>query len=161
MTKSLRKHFDQFALSINKGRIGLVQVKHEEESSPLSCYENVKNKVRKSGGMAVFGWTFLLKHSRNGDYLIAQHHAVWGSPERILFDVTPYLDEHYPLMENGSVLFLMDFEASPRIINGIFAPTPSKFYPISKSDEMNAYILELVAMEDLECKKTYKQIENT
>lgn len=153
--KTFKKHLDQFATEINGGHIGLIQIMQENWAKPLRCYNNVRNKIIQSGGMEVFGWTFLSKRSKNGDYLIAQHHAVWGSPDRNIIDVTPYLDEHYPLAMNGNLLFLMDLDVQPIIINGVFAPTPSKFYPITKSDEMNEYISELKGKEIDECNKSY------
>ncbi len=159
--KTFKNHIDQFAFNINQGKVGLVHVKLENGATLLSCYENVKNKVSTLGGMSVFGWTFLSKRSDEGDYLIAQHHAIWGKPDRTLYDITPYKEGHYPLMVNDSILFLMDLESKPVIINGTFAPTPSKFYPITESTEIGVYMSELETKEISECNKIYKQLKIT
>lgn len=151
-------HIDQFALEINLGRVGLVHVQVEDQSEPLACYQNVKNKVTKSGGTPVYGWTFLSKRSDKGFYLIAQHHSVWGRPDGIPLDITPYLDCHHPLMIKESVLFLLDQNSSPVVVNGKFVPTPSKFYAITQSTEMAAYMLELGAKELAECAEIYKKV---
>lgn len=158
--ETFKKHIDQFAYSINQGRVGLVNIESDTQSTPLACYENVKNKVIRSGGMPVYGWTFLSKRSDKGGYLIAQHHAIWGSPERVPLDITPYLDGHVPLTVNDSVLFLIDLESKPVVINGSFFPTPSKFYPLKKSPELELYLSELESKEISECSEIYRKAES-
>ena len=153
------KHIDEFAYQINQGTVRLVRHIPESEAKSLSCYENVRRKVKKSGGMLACGWTFLSKRSVKGDYLIAQHHAVWGIQGSEPIDITPYLDGHTPLMISESILFLLDMASAPKIVNGSFAPTPSRFYPITKSSEMDAYIKELEVKEQAECHESYTQLK--
>lgn len=154
----LQHHLDNAAKHINGGQIGLASLQPESWAKPLCCYENVFTKVKQSGGIPVFGWSFLLKHAVQGDYLVAQHHAVWGLPGNAPIDITPYVQEAHPLTINGSVLFLMDLHCYPIIINGQIAPTASKFYKITNSAEMEGYIQKLQSKEHAECESIYNKL---
>lgn len=50
------------------------------------CWYNSKIVVERLGGSVVFGWAF---YGEEGGRLVAQHHAVWKTPNGHLVDVTP------------------------------------------------------------------------
>jgi len=63
-----------------------VPIEPAPEAQVLHCWFNVRDKVAKSGGEAVFGWALWKRH--DGHYQ-AIHHAVWKRPDGTLLDVTP------------------------------------------------------------------------
>jgi hypothetical protein len=64
--------------------------RNEPSALPNECYANCTGKAQADGGKVVVGWR-RDRAIRDGPDLIATltHHAVWESPERELFDITP------------------------------------------------------------------------
>ena len=63
-----------------------VPVHAEPYATPLNCFMNVEEKVRRDGGKAHYGW---LIHETNLLYE-AERHAVWEDDEEELVDITPH-----------------------------------------------------------------------
>lgn len=53
---------------------------------PGHCWYNSKIHSDATGGSVVFGWALYAEHDAR---LMAQHHAVWKTPDGDLVDVTP------------------------------------------------------------------------
>lgn len=78
-----------------------VWVKSVPDADALSgfCFENVRQRVLKSGGKSAFGYA--IWHLPNA-YFEAEHHAVWEDPDGRLLDVSPQYKGY------GKILFLRD-----------------------------------------------------
>ncbi|MDF7815168.1 hypothetical protein [Hymenobacter sp. YC55] len=63
-----------------------VPVHAEAYATPLNCFPNVDEKVRRAGGKPHYGW---LIHKTRLLYE-AERHAVWENEDGELVDVTPY-----------------------------------------------------------------------
>jgi hypothetical protein len=149
----------RFAATISKQPLGLVTHAPEPWADPMQCVGNVLQKVSRDGGRAAFGWAFLDRRSLEyGDYLIAQHHAVWcAAGSTVAVDITPFHENprHRPYSPGGSVLFLLDDAAQPRIIGQVVAPLASRFFPATNDPKLAAYIETLRGKEQAECQEVY------
>jgi hypothetical protein len=149
-----------FAATISKQSLGLVVHAPEPWADPMHCIGNVTQKVSRDGGRAVFGWVFLDRHSPEyGDYLIAQHHAVWcasGSTNGV--DITPFHEnrKHRPYSPGGNVLFLLDDAAQPMAIGQLVVPLASRFFPATDNPKLAAYVKTLSSKEQAECQAIYE-----
>lgn len=126
------------------------------------CFDNVMEKIKRSGNGAIPGWTFRMhRNPEFGAYLAATHHCVWMAPDRTLIDVTPFNDDELlrPLTENGNAIFLIDMEASPVVfmVNNteITAPLPDRFFPLSDDEKLLQYIAAITEQERRECEEIY------
>jgi hypothetical protein len=150
----------RFAATISKQPLGLVAHAPEPWADPMHCVGNVTQKVSRDGGRAVFGWVFLDRHSPEyGDYLIAQHHAVWcASGSTIGVDITPFHEnrKHRPYSPGGNVLFLLDDAAQPRATGQLVVPLASRFFPATDDRKLAAYIETLSSKEQAECQAIYE-----
>ena len=119
--------------------------------------------MERDGGRGVFGWTFHLRFAGGlGHYLLATHHAVWHSPSGSLIDVTPFHADqrHQPINERGSVLFLLHRSAIPVQRGNVSAPLPLKFFAITESEEMRAYVKQLISAEEQKCQEILEHASN-
>lgn len=73
-----------------------------ENYQPLHCWYNCKAHVNKYGGDVIFGWALY----DFKEYQLAQHHAVWLSPNKEYFDITPEKNR-----VNDTTIFLIDNRA--------------------------------------------------
>lgn len=60
------------------------------ECLPGQCHLNTAVASKQMGGEPVFGWS--IWENTNGDWLMAEFHSVWKTPQSELIDVTPDLD---------------------------------------------------------------------
>ncbi len=142
----IRNKIEEFATQIcKKPFLGLVFHVPEIWARPNLCYLNVMEKVNKSGGKEVYGWTFNFRKSNVGHYLFATHHCIWGSPDGNPIDITPFNEEpkHHPITQDGSVLFLIDDTAMPLIKGDVIAPLPLRFFAIEDNQEIKEYVAKL------------------
>jgi hypothetical protein len=157
---STQQILTRFAATISKQPPGLVTHAPEPWADPMHCVGNVMQKVSREGGRAVFGWVFLDRHSPEyGDYLIAQHHAVWcAAGSTVAVDIKPFHENprHRPYCHGGSVLFLLDDAAQPRIIGQVVAPLASQFFPATNDPKLATYIETLSAKEHAQCQEVYE-----
>jgi hypothetical protein len=154
----------RFAAEIGGERLGLVVHRPEHWAKPLRCMENVLEKMERDGGCGLFGWIFHLRFAEGlGHYLLATHHAVWHSPDGVLIDVTPFHAEerHQPILERGDVLFLVHRSATPVQRGHVSAPLPLKFFAVTESEEMRAYVIHLTAAEEQKCQDALARVCNT
>ena len=151
-----------FARSITvETLLGLVFHRPEPNATPMRCFENVWAKVRRDGGIARYGWTFLYRvvpEIPNARYLSATHHAVWqpaGSGQ--LVDVTPFHTDrrHWPVTEDGDVLFLFDESAQPVVTEKVIAPRPSRYFALGSDERLIQHVEELRRNEEQECGEIY------
>lgn len=90
----------ELAQTINKEN--LLTIPFHEELKPIgNCYWNVEYMVKLSGGSIQYGWIF---HIWENILVEAMHHAVWKTPEGILYDVT----QNYPSLSITHIIFLPD-----------------------------------------------------
>lgn len=66
-----------------------LQAKTESYAKPSFCFPNVHRKIELDGGSIQHGWVIW---ERLGQFLEAEFHAVWKSPEGELVDITPKID---------------------------------------------------------------------
>jgi hypothetical protein len=147
-----------FAATISRQPLGLVLHHPEEWAQATHCFENVWEKVRRSGGRDRFGWTFNYRIAPStGGYLFATHHAVWHAPDGKLIDVTPYHQDpkHHPIAENGSTLFLVDDAARPVVVANLVGPLPLRYFALGDGEELTAYVAKLGQLEQEECRRIY------
>jgi hypothetical protein len=88
-----------FCASLAPGLPVWVKSKPDADAVPSFCFDNVRQRVLKSGGKSAFGYA--IWHLPNA-YFEAEHHAVWEDPEGLLLDVSPQYKD-YP-----EILFLRD-----------------------------------------------------
>lgn len=67
------------------GQIKYINYKNLGSYKKNWCWYNCKMHSNKYGGEIIFGWAL---HDK-GDLQIAQHHAVWLSPDNEYIDITP------------------------------------------------------------------------
>jgi hypothetical protein len=147
MQKPLQELLRQFASTISKGPLGMVDHAPESWAEPMHSIKNVLQKLKRDGGSAFFGWVFLDRESlQYGPYLIATHHAIW-SPEGSAagVDVTPVHEDpkYRPYSQAGKTLFLLDETAQPKSIGRSIAPLPSRFFPATDDPNLVAYVQDL------------------
>lgn len=91
-----------FCASLAPGLPVWVKSVPDADAVPSFCFENVRQRVLKSGGKSAFGYAIWhLPHA----YFEAEHHAVWEDPDGQLLDVSPQYKD-YP-----EILFLRDDRA--------------------------------------------------
>jgi hypothetical protein len=131
-----------FAETLSKQQLGLVYHIPDENSKATDCLANVRNYIKKKGGQAKFGWTFIYRISQYGGYLFATHHSVWLKNDGTLIDITPFHPDikHKPLTINGSVIFLLDDNAVPLEKGEYIIPRPLRFFPVDKNKELKQYL---------------------
>lgn len=152
-----------FAQTITPGQLLLGRVFHAPEpwAAPMRCFENVRGKIKRDGGKARHGWTFLYRlvaDMPEAGYLIAVHHAVWHPPNsNELIDVMPFHadQKHWPITERASVLFLFNEAAQPVLTETHFGPLPSRFFPLGKDERLLKHVEELRQKEEQECRDIY------
>src|SRR5438552_1876414 len=80
----------QFCAQIASGQHPFyVEVKPDPMALPLECFPNVAAKIAQEAGTVEHGWAIW---EWPGVFLEAEFHAVWGSPDGKLIDVTPTPD---------------------------------------------------------------------
>lgn len=138
----------------------LCQAVHQPEPTARfgHCFYNVLEKMERDGGNIYFGWTF--GHRANpkyGEYMVVTHHAVWGL-NRKLIDVTPFSEKPglNPIKNGDSIIFLVDTGAKPIRTRNILAPLPNRYFPLSNSPELKAYVDKVTEEEMDECQEIYE-----
>jgi len=131
---------------------------------PNLCFHNVRRKVEREGGRPRYGWMFLprrIEELPGEEYLIAVHHAIWNAPDGTTVDVTPFHDDpkHHPVTVDGSVLFLLDGDANPRIIRDALATLPCKFFAIGDDAGLAVHVRDLRREEYRKCREIYAAAE--
>ncbi len=98
------------------GPPSLVKVEVEPYAEPLRCYFNVKEKIVRDGGKAIFGWSL---YSDGHLSYKAQHHAVWQSAIGEFYDITPNEAEasHILFMADERVPYDYDKLRAPPLLN--------------------------------------------
>ena len=91
----------EFAANICPGELQYVRINAEPYSKNNWCFQNVEEKVRRDGGEVVYGWSFLWWEQ---NFIEAEFHAIWKSPEGELIDITP-IDKG---IQSDRILFLED-----------------------------------------------------
>lgn len=77
-----------------------VQVRVEHYATPLNCYINVAEKIKRDGGKIHYGWVVWV-----GKYICeAEHHAVWEDEDESLLCITPRS------VETDTIMFIPDNE---------------------------------------------------
>ena len=155
---NLYESINDCARTISQQPIGRVPYLPETWAKPMECFLNTRRKVEINNGKIQFGWMFQSRQVESMPeqyYLIAVHHAVWYAPDGHLIDITPFHEnpKHQPIVSNNDVIFLVDDQAMPALINRIDFPLPSKFFPLSKDKELADYVEYLNKKEEYECKK--------
>jgi hypothetical protein len=141
--------------------LGLVFHRPEASAVPMRCFENVWDKIARDRGTVRYGWTFLYRLAADipgAGYLMAIHHAVWQPPASTgLIDVTPFHadQKHWPVTQDGSVLFLFDEAAQPVITDKLIAPLPTRYFPLDNDDRLISHVEELKSREEQECRDIY------
>jgi hypothetical protein len=154
---NLQELLRQFAASISKGPLGMVDHAPESWAEPMHSIKNVAQKIKRDDGRPLFGWVFLDRESlQYGPYLIATHHAIWiaaGNPRGV--DVTPFHQEpkYQPYCPGGKVLFLLDETAQPKMIGRAIAPLPSRFFAATDNPTLIAYVADLNNQEQTHYQK--------
>lgn len=145
-TEQLQKSILSFSRKLSKQQLGLIVHQTDQNSVASNCMLNSLNAKRKNGGDVRYGWFFLLRESKFGDYLIATHHAVWHDHSiNELIDVTPYHTEekHIPIRFKEKLLFLLDDNALPINHSNMLIPLPSHFFPIQEKIDLIRYTSNL------------------
>lgn len=88
-----------FCASLAPGVPVWVQSVPDADAQSGFCFENVRQRVLKSGGKSAFGYA--IWHLPNA-YFEAEHHAVWEDPDGRLLDVSPQYKGY------AEILFLRD-----------------------------------------------------
>ena len=91
-----------FCSSISTDHPFYVDIKIEEYSRPLFCFENVDEKLNRDDGTKVLGWQIWLWPDI---FIEAEFHAVWKSDAGNYIDITP---KH---SGESKILFLPDSKA--------------------------------------------------
>ena len=154
----------RFATEIGGEQLGLVHHRPEPWAQPSRCMENVLDKIERDDGGGVFGWTFHLRFAEGlGHYLLATHHAVWHSPDGSLIDVTPFHADrrHHPITERSSVLFLIHRSATPVQRGQVNVPLPLKFFAVTETKEMRAYVSQMILAEEKKCQDILEHASST
>ena len=145
-----RADIDRFARSISSGPLGLAHHRPQPWASPHTCYNNASEMASREGGCIRCGWTFHVRTRPGiGDYVFATPHAVWHSPHDLsLVDVTPHPDPHHaPVMQDGSVLFLVDESAAPvGVTDDVILSLPLRFFAVGNSPALVEYVAALNAL---------------
>jgi hypothetical protein len=147
----------RFASTISQQPLGLVAHAPEPWAQPVQCVQNVFEKVSRDGGRAICGWAFLIGVPQCGDFFIAIHHAVWiASGSTAPVDITPFHED--PIQRpycpvSGSIAFLLDDTAQPKIIGHTIARLASRFFPASDDPKLAAYVDELRRKEQADCQR--------
>lgn len=143
----LKRAIERIAATIGGGPLGLALHRPEQQARSNRSFRNVADKVLYDGGAPVHGWTFAYRHG--GDipgegYLLAEHHAVWHSPDGRLVDVTPYRHAALrPISPGEDTLFLVDRAAVPAVIGKRFIPLPARAFALSEEPALVAYVAAL------------------
>ena len=149
----------EFAKKISSEAFGLVKHQPEPWAEPMMCFRNLQRKVARDGGRAINGWIFLAKAAEFGEYFIATHHAVWLAPNGAFLDVTPFHsnENNHPLSEKGCPYYLIDGDARPATVGAIPIALASKFFPVTNSPVLMAYVKTLTRKEHERCENLYKR----
>lgn len=99
LPKGISPAIQSFCASIAPGRPVWVQSRPDVDAILSFCFENVRQRVLKTGGRIVYGYA--IWHLPNA-YFEAEHHAVWEDPDGQLLDISPQYND-YP-----KILFLRD-----------------------------------------------------
>lgn len=114
----------ELARTINSKPI--LTVPFYDELKPIgNCYWNVELMVKKIGGSIQYGWIFNIWENI---LVEAMHHAVWRTPEGILYDVT----QNYPMFSNTHTIFLPDDENKPNTLD--IVPAYQNHYKLLTAD---------------------------
>ena len=140
----------EFAAEIGSDLLCQAFHQPEKKARPSCCFQNVWDKVDRDDGNILYGWTYNLRiNAEYGEYLMATHHAVWCAPDNKLIDVTPFTDDpkHHPIANGNYILFLVDELAQPVENEIVLAPLPLKFFALSDSLELKAYLDKISVKE--------------
>lgn len=66
----------------------LLPILPDEDTIELSCFDNVKQKIARSGGNIKYGWILHVEPFM----ITAEFHAIWESPGGLLRDITPDME---------------------------------------------------------------------
>jgi hypothetical protein len=153
----LKEAIAEIAPRISAGPLGLALHRPEQMARSNRSFRNVADKVTYDGGAAIHGW--VLAYRAGGDipgegYLLAEHHAVWHSPDGRLVDVTPYPKAALrPISPGEDTLFLVDAGALPEKRGKHFIPLPSRAFALSEDEALVAYVAALNRQAEEEWRK--------
>ncbi len=99
LPKDISPALRSFCAGIAPGRPVWVKSMPDADAIPSFCFDNVAQRVLKTGGKSAFGYA--IWHLPNA-YFEAEHHAVWEDPEGQLLDVSPQYKDY------AEILFLPD-----------------------------------------------------
>jgi hypothetical protein len=155
-----RELLRQFAATISKGPLGVIDHAPEPWALLTNCIGNVLEKLQRDGGSPVYGWVFLQRISPEyGPYLIAQYHAVWKAVDSTApLDITPFHEDekHRPYAPGGKVLFLVDDAAPPKTLGNAVGPHPSRYFPMNDDPKLAAYTEQRAAEEKIKTQTIFE-----
>lgn len=99
LPKDITTDTESFCASLAPGRPVWVKSVPDADAVPSFCFENVRQRVLKSGGKIAYGYA--IWHLPDA-YFEAEHHAVWEDAEGQLLDVSPQYKDY------TEILFLRD-----------------------------------------------------
>jgi hypothetical protein len=161
----LKEAIAEIAPRISAGPLGLALHRPEQMARSNRSFRNVADKVIYDGGAAIHGW--VLHYRAGGDipgegYLLAEHHAVWHSPDGRLVDVTPYPKAALrPISPGEDTLFLVDAGALPEKRGKHFIPLPSRAFALSEDEALVAYVAVLNRQAEEEWRKAKEAFGET
>jgi hypothetical protein len=153
----LKEAIAEVAPKISAGPLGLALHRPEQMARSNRSFRNVADKVTYDGGAAIHGW--VLHYRAGGDipgegYLLAEHHAVWHSPDGRLVDVTPYPKAALrPISPGEDTLFLVDAGALPTQSGNRFLPLPSRAFGLSDDALLAAHVAAVNRQAEEEWRK--------
>lgn len=101
------------------------------------CSDGVIEKIKHDGGLIRFGWTIW---EWPGIFLTAEFHAVWGSPNGNLVDITPKPQGETRILFVEDTSYSADFDFDLRPIN-------RRFRIPQEPDYMHLAAVEIAAMK--------------
>lgn len=106
-------------LELNETDVSLLKFTEptQFDSEPQNCHFNVWVQCNKCGGQPQSGW--LLAEDERQDFVEAQFHTVWRSPEGKLRDITPRADREKRVMfvlDLSRCITLCDHDGAPAIL---------------------------------------------
>jgi hypothetical protein len=135
--KAISKEILEFCKEIDETQEpDWVSVKTDPESKIDECFFNVKNKVKKDGGIIQFGWEIWEWQNKWQKLFIeGVFHAIWISPENERIDITP------KIMNDKKILFMPD-SAREYNFNSDFYRVAGRYKPLS-DDPLVAEFIKL------------------
>ena len=132
-SKELRKFIEHDFSGLGE----FVEIKYDPDSGAICdrCFANVLKVVENRGGERIIGWGFNINPHGFKGLIVAEHHAVWKSPEGELVDISPRGKHAFLNPAINAVPFLPDPSATLIIPEGysIGIPRPCKCWVFSKA----------------------------